>query len=55
MKDDNMEVKLVPGDNGVFDVFCDGKLIYSRAETGQFPDEHELKNMLISWPQFEKK
>jgi selT/selW/selH-like putative selenoprotein len=48
MKDENMEIKLVPGDEGIFDVFCDGKLVYSRAETGQLPDENELKEKLKS-------
>ena len=37
-----MEAELVGGDNGVFDVVADGKLIYSKHETGRFPDPDEI-------------
>jgi len=33
----NTEVKLVAGSGGCFEVTFDGKLIYSKLETGQFP------------------
>jgi selenoprotein W-related protein len=37
-----VEAKLVRGKNGVFDVVVDGKLIYSKHETGRFPDPEEI-------------
>ena len=37
-----VEPELVRGDNGVFDVVADGKLIYSKHQTGRFPDPDEI-------------
>ena len=37
-----VEPELVRGDNGVFDVVVDGKLIYSKHQTGRFPDPDEI-------------
>jgi len=37
-----IEVKLIEGDNGIFDIAVNGKLIYSKLETGVFPDENEI-------------
>jgi len=37
-----VEPELVRGDNGVFDVVVDGKLIYSKKQTGRFPDPDEI-------------
>ena len=37
-----VESELVQGDNGVFDVVVDGKLIYSKHQTGRFPDPDEI-------------
>lgn len=36
-----VEPELIPGGGGIFDVKVGGKLIYSKHETGQFP-ENEL-------------
>ncbi|MBI2213581.1 MAG: hypothetical protein HYU52_08035 [Acidobacteria bacterium] len=36
------ESKLVRGSGGIFDVFADDVRIYSKHETGQFPDESEI-------------
>jgi selenoprotein W-related protein len=36
------EVELIRGSGGIFDVHVDGKLIYSKFETGGFPDVAEL-------------
>jgi selT/selW/selH-like putative selenoprotein len=36
------EVTLVPGSGGVFDVIADGKLVYSKAKTGRFPEPGEV-------------
>lgn len=33
---------LVPSKGGCFELKVDGKLIYSKLETGQFPDEAAL-------------
>jgi len=32
-------LELVPGGGGVFDVALDGEQIYSKHQTGEFPDE----------------
>ena len=36
------DVSLVAGDGGVFDVERGGELIYSKFQTGSFPDEKKL-------------
>ncbi|MCG8590980.1 MAG: Rdx family protein [Proteobacteria bacterium] len=38
--------ELIRGDNGVFDVVADGRLVYSKDETGRFPDPGEVLNAL---------
>ena len=44
---DNLEeVSLSPSIGGVFDVFLDDELIWSRKEKGRFPDIKELKNIV---------
>ena len=40
------EVALVPGENGVFEVRLDGRIIFDRAETGRFPEPKELKQLI---------
>jgi len=35
-------VDLIKGSNGVFDVEIDGKLVYSKRNTGRFPNPGEL-------------
>ena len=42
----NANVTLVPGSGGVFDVTADGKLAYSKSETGRFPDPGEVVKIL---------
>jgi selT/selW/selH-like putative selenoprotein len=32
----------VKGDNGVFDVVADGKLLFSKHQQGRFPEESEI-------------
>ncbi len=34
--------ELVRGDNGIFDVEVEGRRIYSKHETGQFPEHEEI-------------
>ena len=36
------ELTLITGDKGVFDVHVDGKLIYSKGETGRQANEGEV-------------
>jgi len=33
---------LVKGDRGIFDVEADGELVYSKFETGEFPEHAEV-------------
>jgi len=40
------EVELIAGGGGVFDVVVDGRRIYSKHETGTFPDEGALVAIL---------
>ena len=35
-------MEATPGATGQFDVFADGELIFSKKETGRFPEEREL-------------
>ena len=37
-----LETDLIKGSNGIFDVELSGILIYSKSETGEFPDENSL-------------
>lgn len=41
-----MESELVEGSNGVFDVVADGKLIFSKHQTGRFPEAEEILGAL---------
>jgi len=40
------EVALVPGSGGVFDVRVDGHTVWSRQQTGRFPELKELKQLV---------
>jgi selenoprotein W-related protein len=37
------EVALVPGEGGIFEIRAEGKLLWSRAAEGRFPEIKELK------------
>jgi selenoprotein W-related protein len=39
---------LIKGDGGVYDVDCDGKLVFSKHEAGRFPEEQEVIDALGS-------
>ena len=41
-----MEATLIEGSGGVFTVVVDGKLIYSKKETGRFPNEGEITELI---------
>ncbi len=37
-----MEPRLIKGDNGIFDVKLEGKMIFSKHEAGRFPESEEV-------------
>jgi selenoprotein W-related protein len=39
-------VVLTPGSGGIFEVELNGNLIFSKEETGRFPQENEVEEML---------
>jgi selenoprotein W-related protein len=41
-----VQAELVKGSGGVFDVTADGQLIYSKHQTGRFPDNAEVVQAL---------
>ena len=43
-----VDSELIQGKNGVFDVVVEGKLIYSKKETGRFPEDDEILTQLAS-------
>jgi selenoprotein W-related protein len=43
-----IEPELIEGSGGVFDVTVDGKLIYSKFQTGRFPEDDEILQQLSS-------
>jgi selT/selW/selH-like putative selenoprotein len=40
------KIKVVVGSGGIFDVKCDGKLVYSKAKTNRFPQEGEVTKLI---------
>jgi hypothetical protein len=36
----------MPGGRGQYDVIADGRLVYSKAETGRFPEDGEVLALL---------
>jgi selenoprotein W-related protein len=43
LKDNITKLVLVPSDSGRFEVSIGGKLIYSKLETGKFPEYQEIR------------
>ena len=41
-----MDAELIKGSKGIFDVTADGALIYSKHQTGRFPDNSEVLQAL---------
>jgi len=41
-----IEPELIAGRGGVFDVVADGKVIYSKSNTGRFPKNGEVSALL---------
>ena len=46
LKSKGIKVDLIKGSNGVFDVEIDGKLIYTKRNTGRFPSRGELLTLI---------
>lgn len=40
------EVALQPGQGGVFEVWLDGELLFSRQQAGRFPEAKEVKQLV---------
>lgn len=40
------DARLVKGSDGIFDVVADGKKVFSKHETGRFPEPDEIVAML---------
>jgi len=41
-----VEATAIPGGKGQFDVLRDGELVYSKHDTGRFPDEAEIASLV---------
>lgn len=41
-RETGVEPELIKGDNGVFDVEVDGKLLFSKHKEGRFPEHEEV-------------
>ena len=42
----DIDAELIEGGGGVFDVRVDGRLIYSKDETGRFPENVEIVSQI---------
>ena len=41
-----VDARLLKGDNGVYDIVADGKLVFSKHEAGRFPENDEVIALL---------
>jgi selenoprotein W-related protein len=39
-------LELIPSSGGCFELSVDGKLLYSKLKTGEFPDEREMVRLV---------
>ncbi|MCH2131148.1 MAG: Rdx family protein [Pirellulaceae bacterium] len=39
-------MELIPSSGGCFELTLDGELVYSKLDTGEFPDETEMVNVV---------
>lgn len=44
--DETTEIELIRGAGGVFDVTADGELLFSKHDSGRFPDNDEILDRL---------
>jgi selenoprotein W-related protein len=42
LKDAGYEADAIPGGKGQFDVSTNGRMVFSKAETGRFPEDGEV-------------
>ena len=42
----DVQVELIAGSNGVFEITVDGSLIFSKKQSGRFPDDGEIVKLL---------
>jgi predicted Rdx family selenoprotein len=40
------DARIEPGGKGQFDVLADGKLLFSKSESGRFPEHAEIRALL---------
>lgn len=45
-KEFKVKSKLIAGGGGIFDVVCDGTMVFSKFEAGRFPEEAEVLDAL---------
>jgi predicted Rdx family selenoprotein len=45
---EGFDAEAIPGSKSQYDVIADGKLVFSKAETGRFPEEGEVRAALAS-------
>ena len=45
-----VNAELIPGDKGIFDVVADGRKVFSKDESGRFPEADEVIAALSSEP-----
>ena len=43
-----IQVELLPEGRGIFDIKVGGKLVYSKYETGRFPDSGEVYRLIAA-------
>ena len=43
-----IDAELIKGGGGIFDVKVDGKLIYSKHKTGEFPTNEQVVQQLVT-------
>jgi len=43
-----VDARAIPGGKGQFDVVREGELLYSKHETGRFPDEAEIASLFVA-------
>jgi selT/selW/selH-like putative selenoprotein len=48
LTDLNIDAQLIKGDNGVFNVVANGSVIFSKDESGRFPEHQEIVDALRS-------
>ena len=44
----DLDAQLIEGSNGVFDVRLDNRLIFSKDQTGRFPENDEIVSLIRS-------